>query len=64
MPKKAGQALLIFQEKRFVAGVEIYGVKPAGCGISTDGSHEAQTFRNAFDDALVFGFDAVIAHMA
>lgn len=64
MPKEAGHALLVFQEERFVAGVEIYGLKTARRAIGTNGSHEAQAFRNAFDNALVFGLYAVVAYMA
>ena len=47
-----------------MAGVEIYGLKTARRAIGTNGSHEAQAFRNAFDNALVFGLYAVVAYMA
>lgn len=47
-----------------MAGVEVDSLKTMSRGIGADGSHEAQAFSDALDNALVLGLDTYVTHMA
>ena len=56
----AREALLVFEEEAFVAGVKIDGFEAAGGAIGSNGAHELEGFGDAVNDASVLSFDAFV----
>ena len=59
------EALFVFEEEAFVAGVEVYGVQGIGRSVgSAHYVHEAETLGDAFNNAFVLGFDVFVLDVA
>ena len=60
----AREALFVFEQEAFVAGIEVNGFEAAGGAVGADGAHEAEGFRDAIDNAGVLRFYAFVFDMA